>query len=90
MAISKPVQFTPHGISQQITIDDAYYRIDSVSGSKSKIRAVYSVRESAGSNSALWESSFEFTPNLNSSDNFIKQAYEYLKSLPEFANATDC
>ena len=32
---------------------------------------------------------FEFLINLNGS-NFIAQAYTYLKTLPEFAGATDC
>ena len=30
-----------------------------------------------------------FVPNLDG-DNFIRQAYLYLKTLPEFAGATDC
>lgn len=30
-----------------------------------------------------------FTPNLEG-ENFIKQGYEYLKTLPEFAGCVDC
>ena len=34
--------------------------------------------------------SFEFTPSVaEGSENTIKQAYEYLKTLPEFADAVD-
>jgi len=32
---------------------------------------------------------FEFVPDLNSEDNFIKQAYTYAKTLPEFVDAID-
>jgi hypothetical protein len=32
---------------------------------------------------------YQFTPDL-SGPNFIIQAYEHLKTLPEFADATDC
>jgi hypothetical protein len=38
---------------------------------------------------AVKKESYQFTPNMNS-DNFIKQAYLHLKSLPEFADAVDC
>jgi hypothetical protein len=33
--------------------------------------------------------SFEFAPDLESADNFIKQAYDYAKTLPEFSGAVD-
>ena len=32
---------------------------------------------------------YQFTPDLSGS-NFIRQAYDHLKTLPEFAGATDC
>jgi hypothetical protein len=32
---------------------------------------------------------YKFAPNLDGA-NFIKQAYEHLKTLPEFSGATDC
>ena len=32
---------------------------------------------------------FSFVPDLQSEDNFIKQAYLYLKTLPEFSAAID-
>jgi hypothetical protein len=90
MALSKSIKFTPVGLSREIEISDAYHRVESVSGSKDKITATYSVRESADTPSALWEDSCEFVPIIDSGENFIKQAYDYLKTLPEFADATDC
>lgn len=33
---------------------------------------------------------YEFNCDLNSADNPYKQAYAYLKTLPEFAGAVDC
>jgi hypothetical protein len=32
---------------------------------------------------------YEFTPNLEGA-NFIAQAYDHLKTLPEFSGAIDC
>jgi hypothetical protein len=90
MALSKSVKFTPIGLSQEIEITNSYHRVEVVSGSKDKITAIYSVRESANSPSALWEDSCEFIPVIDSGENFIKQAYEHLKTLPEFADAVDC
>ena len=37
----------------------------------------------------LAERSYSFSANLDG-PNFIKQAYLYLKTLPEFSDATDC
>ena len=90
MALSKSVKFTPVGLSQEIEISNAYHRIESVSGSKGKITAAYSVRESADAPSALWEATCEFVPVIENGENFIKQGYTHLKTLPEFAGAVDC
>lgn len=90
MALSKSIKFTPVGLSREIEINGAYHRVESVSGGKNKITAIYTVRESADSPSSLWEASCEFAPVIDNGDNFIKQAYKYMKTLPEFSNATDC
>lgn len=37
-----------------------------------------------------FKSLYEFTYDLNSSNNIYVQGYDYLKTLPEFANAEDC
>ena len=38
---------------------------------------------------AIKHEQFNFVPNLEG-QNFIAQAYEHLKTLPEFAGAEDC
>jgi len=59
-----------------------------LNGDKEKVSIqVFTYKEA---NELLIESkSFSFTPNLDG-ENFIKQGYEHLKTLPEFAGAIDC
>ena len=53
----------------------------------SKLRATCFV--SFSNASVQYEKTFEFVPDLDG-PNFVKQAYEHLKTLPEFADAVDC
>jgi hypothetical protein len=71
-----------------VTIPNCYCRIDSVQGNKSAIIAEVSF-QATSSNQAFYSKAFRFTPDMNG-ENFIKQAYLHLKTLPEFADATDC
>jgi hypothetical protein len=65
-----------------------YIKVDSVSGDKSQISANVSYTDKA-KNKVIIEKSFTFTPDM-SGDNFISQAYDHLKGLPEFADSKDC
>ena len=57
------------------------------------MKPVSSAAEAIGlymQNSEQLETGFySFTPNLDG-QNFIAQAYNHLKTLPEFSGATDC
>lgn len=64
---------------------NAYIKVERVNASKESASADVSFAEGDKSTS----SSYTFTPNLDGG-NFIKQAYDYLKTLPEFAGAQDC
>lgn len=64
---------------------NAYIKVLTVSGSKEKLNIT--VLFSDGS--VNFYRNYNFTPDLDG-HNFIKQAYLYLKTLPEFADATDC
>lgn len=67
---------------------DTYIRVESVSGGKEEQQA--NVSFSAGNPPHIIDrQSFTFIPDLDG-PNFIKQAYLYLKSLPEFEYAEDC
>jgi hypothetical protein len=65
----------------------AVCRITSISGSKTRLNvSVLHVGEVA-----CFDRSYSFEPSVaDGSENFIKQAYLYLKTLPEFSGAEDC
>jgi len=70
-----------------LTVKNGYLRISDFSGSKNGILFVLSYQAITGE-TALTTKQFSFTPSMDS--NFIAQAYLYLKTLPEFADAIDC
>jgi hypothetical protein len=88
MALSKKIS-TAFGIE----LNNAYLRVGSVSGNKHHLDiAVHTFANKAmaaegSSVIAVFRSSFKPTENGKSWD---AQAYDHLKSLPEFAGATDC
>jgi hypothetical protein len=61
-------------------------KIEGVMGSKAQVRCVVSFTKD---DKRVGEKEYFYVPNMNGS-NFIKQAYEYIKTLPEFEGATDC
>jgi hypothetical protein len=77
-------QITVPGAEQTVNFD-AYIKVESIRSTKSDASVLVSFN--------IGESSFErvygFTPSMDGG-NFIKQAYEYIKALPEFEGAEDC
>jgi hypothetical protein len=66
-------------------LPNAYIKVYSVDGTKKDVRI--NVQITSGEKTI--GKSFNFAPNMEGR-NFIAQAYEHLKTLPEFAGATDC
>jgi hypothetical protein len=66
---------------------DVYVKVEHVSSSKNKADSYITFL--AVDTPLVWSKYVAFTPNLEG-DNFIKQAYLYLKTLPEYADAIDC
>jgi hypothetical protein len=65
----------------------AYIKIVNIFGSKENINIDVSFQ----SDKYTFSKQFVFTPSVeDGSENFIKQAYRYLKTLPEFEGAIDC
>jgi hypothetical protein len=61
---------------------EKYIKVERVEGDKTKVKAFVSQN-----GQLLMETVF----NVDlSAGNFIKQAYDHLKTLPEFSGATDC
>lgn len=84
MALQKTVN-TPHGFEA----NDAYHRVEGTQISKDTIK--FQVR-SYKNNSDLphfADASFGCAYDI-AGDNPIAQAYKHLKTLPEFAGATNC
>lgn len=77
-----------------INIENAYIRVDTISGYKGGITISvnsYTTQDAFNTGAGyLKQQIYTFTPSVvNSASNFIKQSYEYLKSLEEFKEATD-
>jgi hypothetical protein len=87
MALEKHAFFERKGFEGKLIAKNAYWKIEQLSGNKNYIN----VEICATLNGEQIERFVSvFTPDLDSSDNFIKQAYEHLKTLPDFSNAVDC
>ena len=97
MALQKIIQISGESVLRtdfglvsngEKTIDvPMYIKVQSIQGDKNNVTAfvLYS------SNKCTFEKTFSVPVVVDeTSQNFIKQAYEHLKTLPEFANAEDC
>ena len=68
---------------------NAYVRVTHVAGTKDEITANAVFYKDNGDGEMFKAGAYTFKPSMDNG-NFIKQAYEYLKTLPAFAGATDC
>jgi hypothetical protein len=64
-----------------------YIKVDTINSNKEKGTAVVSF---TNDKIEFTRSYFFAVSVVDGAPNFIKQAYEHLKTLPEFANAEDC
>lgn len=72
----------------EVTFIDSYIKIEKLAGSKEKLGINVSFYKRQNEQ-IVDTKNYLFTPSLDGK-NFISQAYEHLKTLPEFAGATDC
>ena len=82
---------TEHGVvilgDKTEILANCYIKVDGVDASKEIASISVSI---SVSNETRIVRKYTFMPSVSSgSSNFIKQAYEHLKTLPEFAGATD-
>ena len=71
--------------AEQIRLSDCYIKVESVSATKHTASASVSFTK----DTIQIVKTYEFVPSLGSG-NFIAQAYEHLKTLPEFTGSMDC
>lgn len=87
MALSQKITLK-NNFDEDSTFANAYIKVESIIGNKNEIAAKVAWLKSADGN-VLTRKTFLFNPTLDG-QNFIAQAYLHLKSLPEFASASDC
>lgn len=70
-----------------VELKNCYIKVEKIEANKASAFASVSINnEDASKNFVTKHYSFDVTLN---GENFIKQAYEHLKTLPEFAGAAD-
>lgn len=89
MAISKNII-----LNNGLTVENAYIRIDTINGYKGgldiSVNSYISQIDFIGGKEYLDQKIYNFIPNIeDNASNFIKQGYEYLKSLEEYNGAID-
>jgi len=90
MALKKTFTQTQAPFSGSLEIADAYWRIEQVIATKNEVQCVVTINKKDGDTiEQVTNKRYSFTPDLVGK-NFIAQAYEHLKTLPEFAGAIDC
>lgn len=72
----------------EVSIPNVYIRIDNISGGKLFLNITASYKKGVDQE-PFKTFTFSFAPTLDGA-NFIAQGYDYLKTLPEFADAVDC
>lgn len=82
MALKKTITF------KGITVQDAYIKVWRFEGEKTKVRV--GVCYQADADNPPFDSQMIDCPYVLDGENPIKQAYEHIKTLPEFADAQDC
>jgi|SaaInlStandDraft_3_1057020.scaffolds.fasta_scaffold100827_2 hypothetical protein len=86
MALTKTIQKKLQGFDGALSVKDCYIKVMSISGDKQNM--TYHVAF-INLDTTVDSVNHSFTPDMLSGDNFIKQAYLHLKTLPEFVGATD-
>jgi hypothetical protein len=87
MALTKNITL-PNNFGENSSFDNAYIRVDRVESTKFLCTASIGYYKEDGLQ-FLMNTTVSFLPSLDGG-NYIKQTYEHLKTLPEFADATDC
>ena len=71
-----------------VTITDAYIKVGNINGTKNWFSFTVEIKANQDAHPVM-EETHSIAPSMEGG-NFVKQAYEHLKTLPEFAGAEDC
>lgn len=76
--------------TEKVIIKNAYYKIKQVEGNKTKINIEIGIYEQKGGK-LLETRQYQYQPDVSdNSENFLKQGYEFLKTLQEYSDSSDC
>jgi hypothetical protein len=87
MALKKTFTLVSN-FNTNVTFQDCYIRVIFVESTKETSKVTFGLFKAAVGD-LLHKREMMFSHNLDGA-NFIAQAYEHMKTLPEFAGATDC
>lgn len=89
MALRK--EFKKEVFGQTLTFNDAYFKIERVYGNKHSVQIEVTGYDNSERHNEIFQRNYSFIPEVeDGAENFIKQGYEYLKTLDEYADAIDC
>lgn len=78
-------------ITKEKTYEKAYIEIVSVGGGKTSMEAVVVAFADETKENELFRTLHRFMPSVaDGSQNIFRQAYEHIKTLPEYAGGEDC
>lgn len=78
---------TQDQFGNNVVLSNCYIKVSKVSGDKNTVSAYVDFIINSEDGGAI-QRLHKFSPDMNGA-NFIQQAYEHLKTLPEFAGAAD-
>ena len=87
MALCKTLTLT-NNFNTETVLENVYIKVTRIEGSKLELTVEVSLLPKKGGEPYKVQR-VTFVPDLNGS-NFIAQAYQFLKTLPEFSDAVDC
>jgi hypothetical protein len=87
MALTQQVSLE-NNFGETSTFPDAYIKINEVQVTKT-VSTAYVWTMSSKDGQVLTSKPYQFTADLEG-ENHLRQGYLHLKTLPEFADATDC
>jgi hypothetical protein len=86
MALKKDLTITKNNFEGSLVAENAYWKVQKILGDKT----LMAIEVSAFVQDVAVETiSSSFVPQIDGK-NFIAQAYDHLKTMPEFAGAIDC
>lgn len=77
-------------VEDSLTFTDTYIKINNMYGDKNNLKIIVNIYTSSDCSVLLDAKEYNFIPSIaDISFNFLKQGYDYLKTLDDYKDATD-